>query len=69
MGRVRSIGVDAQCDLLRHRAAGHEDRCRFAQQLGDLFLKVANEFALPVHIGRQSRIGVRGQIASMACAV
>ena len=57
-----AIGVDAQRDLLRQRPARHEDRRRFAQQLGYLLLKIVDKLTLPVHIGQSGRIGVRGQI-------
>ena len=48
-----AIGMDAQGDLLGHRAARHEDRGGLAQQLADLGLEGRHRAARAVCVGGQ----------------
>ena len=47
-----ALAPDAQRDLLRHRAARHEDRRLFAEKSSDLVLEVANHGPRAVLIGK-----------------
>ncbi len=63
VGDAAPDAPDAQGDLLRHRAARHEDRRLLAEQRGDLRLEAGDEFALAVGVGRLLvRVGQFGQL-------
>ncbi len=49
---ARVLGVDAQRDLLRHRAARHEHRGLDAEECRDLRLEIADERTFAVAVGR-----------------
>src|SRR5436190_1559361 len=56
------LGPDPQRDLLAHRAAGHKDSSRLAEELGDLLLEGHDQLALPVAVGPGLGWGERRQI-------
>src|SRR5690348_8992594 len=58
---VLALAPDAQGDLLRHRAARHEDGGFFPQQLGDLALELLDKLALAIAVGLLIGIGRRRQ--------
>lgn len=49
---VAPFAMDAQRDLLRHRAARHEDRVFFAQQFSDVALEGLEQLAAAVAVGK-----------------
>ena len=61
------LGVDAQGDLLGHRARRHEHRRRFSEQLGDLGLQLGDDPAAAVPVG-PDLVGQLGQQVSR-CAL
>ena len=46
-----AVGVDAQHDLLRHRAAGHVHRGGLAEERSDLSLELGHDPAVAVDVG------------------
>ena len=57
----RPFGVDAQRDLLRHRAGRHPDRRLLAEQLGDAALQPFRELAAAIPVDVETVGRARGQ--------
>jgi hypothetical protein len=59
---LRAFGPDPQCDLLRHRAARHEDGSFLAELRRDRRLKRGERVPAPVDVAREIRRRRRRQL-------
>ena len=66
---ITSVGVDAQDDLLGHRAAGHEDRGRLPEDRGDLGLELLDDPAAAVDVLLEVRRNLGQHLCRRSIAV